>query len=61
MAGNTLGSEYDVVIVGARVAGAIVAALLGEAGCSVLLVDRAAFPSLRSPRISSEAGDWALC
>ena len=36
---------YDVVIVGARVAGAILATLLGEAGYRVLLVDRAQFPS----------------
>jgi menaquinone-9 beta-reductase len=38
-------AEYDVVIIGARVAGAITAALLGDAGSSVLLVDRVAFPS----------------
>lgn len=37
--------EYDVVVVGARIAGATVAALLGEAGRRVLLVDRARFPS----------------
>ncbi len=38
-------AEYDVIIVGARVAGSIVAALLGDAGYRVLLVDRATFPS----------------
>jgi flavin-dependent dehydrogenase len=37
--------EYDVLIVGARVAGATLAALLGDAGLRVLAVDRAAFPS----------------
>lgn len=37
--------EYDVVIIGARVAGAIAAALLGDAGARVLLVDRVSFPS----------------
>jgi menaquinone-9 beta-reductase len=37
--------EYDVVVVGARIAGATLAALLGDAGIRVLLVDRAAFPS----------------
>src|SRR5690242_5905580 len=37
--------EYDVLIVGARVAGATLAALLGDAGYRVLLVDRASFPS----------------
>jgi flavin-dependent dehydrogenase len=36
---------YDVIVVGARVAGAITAALLGRRGWRVLLVDRAALPS----------------
>lgn len=36
---------YDVAIVGARVAGSIVAALLAERGHRVLLLDRATFPS----------------
>src|SRR5262245_17044435 len=40
-----MSDEYDVLIVGARVAGAIVAALLGDAGYRVLLVDRTTFPS----------------
>ncbi|MGH2597196.1 MAG: NAD(P)/FAD-dependent oxidoreductase [Actinomycetota bacterium] len=37
--------ECDVLVVGARVAGSISAALLGRAGYRVLLVDRAHFPS----------------
>ena len=37
--------ECDVLVVGARVAGSITAALLGGAGYRVLLVDRARFPS----------------
>ena len=37
--------EYDVIIVGARVAGASLALLLGRAGRRVLLVDRERFPS----------------
>jgi len=37
--------QYDALIVGARVAGAPLAALLGDAGYRVLLIDRAAFPS----------------
>ncbi len=37
--------EYDALVVGARVAGATVAALLGDAGYRVLLIDRATFPS----------------
>jgi flavin-dependent dehydrogenase len=37
--------EYDAVIVGARVAGATVAARLAEQGRKVLLVDRDEFPS----------------
>jgi flavin-dependent dehydrogenase len=36
---------YDVIVVGARVAGASTAMLLARAGLDVLLVDRAAFPS----------------
>jgi 2-polyprenyl-6-methoxyphenol hydroxylase-like FAD-dependent oxidoreductase len=37
--------RYDVAIVGARVAGSTLAALLGRLGMRVLLLDRAAFPS----------------
>jgi menaquinone-9 beta-reductase len=37
--------RYDVAIVGARVAGSTLAALLGKLGVRVLLVDRASFPS----------------
>jgi 2-polyprenyl-6-methoxyphenol hydroxylase-like FAD-dependent oxidoreductase len=37
--------EYDVLIVGARVAGASLALLLGERGHRVLMVDRSHFPS----------------
>ncbi|MBI4417247.1 MAG: FAD-dependent monooxygenase [Ignavibacteriales bacterium] len=38
-------SKYDVIIVGARVAGATIATLLGEQGYRVLVLDRARFPS----------------
>jgi 2-polyprenyl-6-methoxyphenol hydroxylase-like FAD-dependent oxidoreductase len=41
-------TSYDVVIVGARPAGASLAARLGKRGRSVLLLDRAKFPSLPS-------------
>jgi 2-polyprenyl-6-methoxyphenol hydroxylase-like FAD-dependent oxidoreductase len=37
--------DYDVIIVGARIAGSLTAALLGERGWRVLLLDRATFPS----------------
>jgi menaquinone-9 beta-reductase len=37
--------DYDAIVVGARVAGSTFAALLGDAGHRVLLVDRATFPS----------------
>jgi flavin-dependent dehydrogenase len=36
---------YDVIVVGARVAGASTAMLLARRGLKVLAVDRAAFPS----------------
>jgi 2-polyprenyl-6-methoxyphenol hydroxylase-like FAD-dependent oxidoreductase len=36
---------YDAIVVGARCAGAPTAMLLARAGCDVLLVDRAEFPS----------------
>jgi len=38
-------TTYDVIIVGARIAGSTLAALLGDAGYRVLVLDRAAFPS----------------
>jgi flavin-dependent dehydrogenase len=37
--------EFDVIIVGARIAGSITAALLGQLGYNVLVLDRARFPS----------------
>ncbi len=37
--------EYDVIIVGARVAGSILATLLGQFGQRVLILDKAHFPS----------------
>ncbi len=37
--------EYDAIIVGARIGGSVTAALLGDAGYRVLLIDRMAFPS----------------
>ncbi len=37
--------RYDVIVVGARIAGSTLAALLGDEGLSVLLLDRARFPS----------------
>jgi flavin-dependent dehydrogenase len=40
-----MGNDYDVIIVGARVAGSAAAILLGRQGRKVLLLDRAAFPS----------------
>ena len=38
-------ADFDAIIVGARIAGSITATLLGEYGHSVLLLDRAHFPS----------------
>ena len=40
-----MGSTYDVIVVGARVAGAATAMLLARRGLRVLAVDRASFPS----------------
>jgi flavin-dependent dehydrogenase len=36
---------YDLIVVGARVAGSVVASVVGDAGYRVLLVDRDSFPS----------------
>jgi len=46
-------SGYDVIVVGARVAGAATAMLLARHGARVLLIDRARFPS---DTVSSRAG-----
>ena len=40
-----MNSQFDSIIVGARVAGSIVATLLGEKGYRVLVLDRGRFPS----------------
>jgi 2-polyprenyl-6-methoxyphenol hydroxylase-like FAD-dependent oxidoreductase len=40
-----MNAEFDAIVVGARIAGSITATLLGEYGHSVLLLDRAHFPS----------------
>jgi flavin-dependent dehydrogenase len=37
--------QYDVIIIGARVAGSILASVLGERGYRVLVLDRSKFPS----------------
>ena len=42
---SRLRDRYDVIVVGARIGGSTLAALLGDAGVSVLLLDRARFPS----------------
>ena len=42
---NVDAREYDVIIIGSRVAGSILASLLGEAGYRVLVLDRSTFPS----------------
>lgn len=45
MGGAVTGPDFDVVVVGSRVAGAPTAMLLARAGLRVALVDRARFPS----------------
>lgn len=37
--------DFDIIIIGARVAGSTLAAILGKKGYNVLLLDRATFPS----------------
>jgi len=37
--------NYDAIIIGARIAGSVLATLLGEAGFRVLVLDRSTFPS----------------
>ena len=52
-----LNRDYDAIVVGARVAGSTVAAMLGDAGYHVLLVDKATFPSTtRSTHFFSNEG-----
>ena len=59
-------SDYDVIVVGARVAGAPTAMLLANLGYRVLLVDRATFPSdtvsthLVHPPGMAALGRWGL-
>src|SRR5436309_15153584 len=43
--GLEMGTEYDVIVVGARCAGSPTAMLLARGGYRVLLVDKATFPS----------------
>ena len=38
-------SDYDVIIIGARVAGSTLAAILGKKGYRILVLDRSTFPS----------------
>lgn len=40
-----INEKYDAVIIGARVAGSILASILGDAGYEILLVDISSFPS----------------
>ncbi|MGH2568712.1 MAG: NAD(P)/FAD-dependent oxidoreductase [Bacteroidota bacterium] len=42
---RSMHQDYDVIVVGARIGGSIVATLLGQKGHRVLVVDRARFPS----------------
>ena len=51
--------RYDVIVVGARVGGSTLAALLGDAGVSVLLLDRARFPST-TPSTHFFRGAWMV-
>ena len=59
-------SDYDIIVVGARVAGAPTAMLLANLGYRVLLVDRATFPSdtvsthLVHPPGMAALGRWGL-
>ena len=53
--------EYDVVVVGARVAGSTLAALLGDLGVRVLLVERVRFPRSTISTTSSAVPGWLPC
>lgn len=58
MAAPARGTDVDVLIVGARVAGSILASMLGRDGWRVLVVDRATFPS---PTLSTHYFRGAWC
>src|SRR5580704_13502105 len=49
-------TSYDVIVVGARVAGAATAMLLARRGVKVLLIDRTRFPSDTLSLLPSGAG-----
>jgi len=51
-------ADYDVIIVGTRVAGSILGSLLGDMGHRVLALDRAHFPSdtLPTPNVEMIEG-----
>ncbi|HEY8524600.1 MAG TPA: FAD-dependent monooxygenase [Acidimicrobiales bacterium] len=51
--------EHEVVVVGARCAGAATAMLLARQGHDVLLVDRARFPSDTLSTMRSPAAAWS--
>jgi 2-polyprenyl-6-methoxyphenol hydroxylase-like FAD-dependent oxidoreductase len=59
-------NDFDVVVIGARCAGAPTAMLLARTGCRVLLVDRATFPSdtlsthVIHPQGVAQLGRWGL-
>ena len=53
--------RHDVVIVGARAAGAAAALLLARLGHDVVVVDRADCPATPSPPIRSPAPGWSRC
>ncbi len=44
--------NYDIIIVGGRVAGSILATRLGQYGFRVLVLEKASFQAIRSPHLS---------
>ncbi|MBF6180738.1 FAD-dependent monooxygenase [Nocardia otitidiscaviarum] len=54
-------TQFDVVIVGGRCAGATLGAMLARGGLRVCVLDKASFPARRSRHARSNPTGWRCC